>query len=94
MGRVRALIVLAKKLSWRDWRAKLGVSLRPGEPAGRGKWGARHGNPRRSGLPCWPQHTLARRETLIVDAAMRVEHDPRWAERALFATVPFIQWGR
>jgi para-nitrobenzyl esterase len=54
---------------------------------------ARTGDPNTAGLPDWPQYGLARRQTLILDAVTRVEDDPRGAERALFATVPFIQWG-
>lgn len=54
---------------------------------------ARHGNPNHSGLPHWPAHALPDRATLIFSDTVRVEEDPRGQERALFAKVPFIQWG-
>lgn len=54
---------------------------------------ARTGTPNHAGLPYWPRHTLPARETLIFGDTARVEADPRGQERALFAKVPFIQWG-
>ena len=54
---------------------------------------ARHGNPNHSGLADWPVYTLPARETMIFGDRVRVEEDPRGQERALFAKVPFIQWG-
>lgn len=54
---------------------------------------ARTGTPEHSGMPRWPQYRIPARETMIFDAETRVERDPRGVERALFATVPFIQWG-
>ncbi|MFN4184291.1 MAG: carboxylesterase/lipase family protein [Hyphomonas sp.] len=54
---------------------------------------ARHGDPNHSGIPNWPRHTLPVRETMIFGATIQAEHDPRGNERALFAKVPFIQWG-
>lgn len=54
---------------------------------------ARTGDPNHAGLPHWPRHTLPARETMIFGETARVEDDPRGQERALFAKVPFIQWG-
>ncbi|MFN5554213.1 MAG: carboxylesterase/lipase family protein [Hyphomonadaceae bacterium] len=54
---------------------------------------ARTGSPQTRGLPSWPRYRLNRRETMIFDTRTRVEFDPRGVERALFQTVPFIQWG-
>jgi para-nitrobenzyl esterase len=54
---------------------------------------ARTGDPNHPGLPAWAPYTLPRRQTLIVDAPFRMADDPRGAERALFARVPYIQPG-
>jgi para-nitrobenzyl esterase len=54
---------------------------------------ARAGDPNGAGLDAWPQYRLERRETMIFDAASRVERDPRGWERELFARVPYIQPG-
>lgn len=54
---------------------------------------ARTGDPNHAGLAHWPRHTLPARETMIFGETARVEDDPRGQERALFAKVPFIQWG-
>ena len=54
---------------------------------------ARTGSPQSKRLPAWPRYSLGRRETMIFDTTTRVEFDPRGVERALFQTVPFIQWG-
>lgn len=54
---------------------------------------ARSGSPEHAGLPGWPQYRIPARETMIFDTDARMERDPRGVERALFATVPFIQWG-
>ena len=54
---------------------------------------ARNGHPNHAGLPQWDTHTLPNRQTMIFDAATRVENDPRQGERELFAKVPFTQWG-
>jgi para-nitrobenzyl esterase len=54
---------------------------------------ARVGNPNTRGLPRWPRHSLPERQTMIFDRRMRVENDPRRAERELFARVPYIQPG-
>lgn len=54
---------------------------------------ARSGDPNHTGLPDWPRHSLPARETMIFGETSRMENDPRGQERALFAKVPFIQWG-
>ncbi len=54
---------------------------------------ARTGRPTHRSLPAWPQYRLPDRQTLLLDRAITVASDPRGVERALFATVPFIQWG-
>jgi para-nitrobenzyl esterase len=54
---------------------------------------ARRGNPSHGGIPEWQPYTLPRRETLMIDRPPRMEHDPRGAERELFATVPYVQPG-
>lgn len=54
---------------------------------------ARTGRPHVSGMAPWPRYSLAKRETMIFDTVTRVENDPRGVERALFASVPFTQWG-
>lgn len=54
---------------------------------------ARNGDPNHSGIPAWPRHTLPGRETMIFGETVYAANDPRGKERALFAKVPFIQWG-
>lgn len=54
---------------------------------------ARTSTPEHAGMPRWPQYRIPARETMIFEAETRVERDPRGVERALFATVPFTQWG-
>lgn len=54
---------------------------------------ARSGDPNHPGLPAWTPYTLPRRQTLIVDTPPRMADDPRGAERALFARVPYVQPG-
>lgn len=54
---------------------------------------ARTGSPATKHVPHWPRYDLPNRQTMILDATSRVERDPRGVERALFQTVPFIQWG-
>ena len=54
---------------------------------------ARTGDPNHAGLPAWRPYTLAERQTMLFDAAPKVENDPRGAERRLFASVPYIQRG-
>jgi len=47
----------------------------------------------RTGDPGWAPYTLNDRATMIFDHQSRLEHDPRQAERELFAAVPYIQPG-
>lgn len=54
---------------------------------------ARTGDPNGGALPAWPQHELARRETMMFDAVTRVESDPRGKERRFFGRAPYIQPG-
>lgn len=54
---------------------------------------ARTGNPNHAALPDWAPYSLAHRETLVFDWPPRMENDPRGQERALFATVPYVQPG-
>lgn len=54
---------------------------------------ARTGSPEHPGVPTWPQYRIPHRETMLFDSVTRTQQDPRGAERALFATVPFVQWG-
>jgi para-nitrobenzyl esterase len=54
---------------------------------------ARTGDPGTVSGARWPRYALARRATMIFDSAIRVEYDPRAAERRLFAKVPYIQSG-
>lgn len=54
---------------------------------------ARTGNPNGGDLPTWPQFELQRRSTMIFDRDLRIEDDPRRAERLLFAAAPYIKPG-
>lgn len=54
---------------------------------------ARTGRPAASSTPDWPVYDLGTRQTMIFDAAPRLEADPRGAERRLFAPVPYVQPG-
>lgn len=54
---------------------------------------ARSGDPNHAGLPRWEPYALPRRQTMIFDLTPRMADDPRGAERALFARVPYIQPG-
>jgi para-nitrobenzyl esterase len=54
---------------------------------------ARDGDPSHPGIPEWKPYTLPNRETLMIDRPPRLVNDPRGAERALFATVPYVQPG-
>lgn len=54
---------------------------------------ARTGNPNGGTLAQWPKFDLTQRKTMIFDAVVRVENDPRRAERLLFAAAPYIKPG-
>jgi para-nitrobenzyl esterase len=54
---------------------------------------ARTGDPNGGTLPNWPQFDLERRTTMIFDREMRVENDPRGAERRLLARIPYLKPG-
>ncbi|MCX6953933.1 MAG: carboxylesterase/lipase family protein [Verrucomicrobia bacterium] len=54
---------------------------------------ARTGNPGVSALPSWPRFELPRRATMLFDLPLRVEDDPRGAERKFFAPAPYVQPG-
>lgn len=47
----------------------------------------------RTGNPGWAPYTLPQRSTMIFDQTLRIENDPRQAERELFAKVPYVQPG-
>ena len=54
---------------------------------------AKTGSPDHAGLTGWPQYRIPARETMVFGTQTEVMRDPRGVERALFAKVPFIQWG-
>lgn len=54
---------------------------------------ARNGDPNSEGRVDWPRFDLQRRATLVFDTRIRVEDDPRGAERQLFAPVTYLQPG-
>lgn len=54
---------------------------------------ARSGDPSAEGCVEWPRFDLQRRATLVFDTRLRVEDDPRGAERRLFAPIPYLQPG-
>jgi para-nitrobenzyl esterase len=54
---------------------------------------AKTGTPEHSGLAAWPQYRVPARETMVFGETTEIRRDPRGVERALFAKVPFIQWG-
>lgn len=54
---------------------------------------AKTGFPEHDALGAWPAYELDQRLTMIFDEQPYVQADPRGQERALFATVPYIQPG-
>ncbi len=54
---------------------------------------ARTGDPNTPAGPRWTPYELPARDTLIFDNRVRMESDPRGAERRLFEKVPFVQQG-
>lgn len=54
---------------------------------------ARTGTPDAAGGPRWAPYDKVIRSTMIFDDRIRMEADPRGAERRLFEKVPFIQQG-
>lgn len=54
---------------------------------------AHNGDPNHEQLPDWDIHTLPDRETMVFGQETSLLNDPRKAEREIFATVPFTQWG-
>ena len=54
---------------------------------------ARSGDPKAEGRSEWPRFDRERRATMVFDDHVRVEDDPRGAERALFAPIPYLQPG-
>lgn len=54
---------------------------------------ARSGDPGHAGMPAWTPYSMAARETMVFDAAPRLEHDPRGGERMLYRQAPFLQRG-
>lgn len=54
---------------------------------------ARSGDPNHVGMPTWAPYSMAARETMVFDAAARLELDPRGGERRLYRQAPFLQRG-
>lgn len=54
---------------------------------------AKTGDPNHKGIPAWKPYELAKRSTMVFDAASQLVDDPRGEERKLFAAVPYIQRG-
>ena len=54
---------------------------------------ARTGNPNTKAGPKWPQFSLPRRATMLFDLPLRVEDDPRGAERRFFEAATYVQPG-
>ena len=54
---------------------------------------ARTGDPNGASVPTWRTYDLERRATMIFDREVRMEDDPRRAERLLFAVAPYNKPG-
>lgn len=54
---------------------------------------ARSGDPNGGSLPPWPHYDIDARATMIFDRDIRVENDPRHAERELLSVAPYIKPG-
>ena len=54
---------------------------------------AKTGDPNHPGLPQWDRYDMARRQTMVFDVNSHMEDDPRGAERAFYARVPYVQPG-
>ncbi len=54
---------------------------------------ARTGDPNCKAIPKWERYGLQRRQTLVFNTPSKLVDDPRGAERAFFAQVPFVQAG-
>ncbi|MDI1364947.1 MAG: carboxylesterase/lipase family protein, partial [bacterium] len=55
---------------------------------------ARTGDPNCAAIPAWAPYTLPRRQTMVFNTPnSAMVDDPRGAERELFNTVPFTQFG-
>jgi len=54
---------------------------------------SRDGDPRTGATAGWQPYSLERRQTMVFDAAPRLEDDPRGGERRLYRRAPFIQRG-
>ena len=54
---------------------------------------ARTGDPNGKAIPRWERYGLPRRQTMVFNTPSKLVDDPRGAERAFFAQVPFVQAG-
>ncbi|UTF59463.1 carboxylesterase/lipase family protein [Gilvimarinus sp. DA14] len=54
---------------------------------------AKTGSPNGEGEPEWKPYGLDKRQTMVFDVPSHLENDPRGAERAFYAQVPFMQRG-